>query len=193
MDKDLQRIDLKVLARAPQPPPLDPILTIFDRWRKEEDAPSDWVDLADYAHMPQGPGVMMAGKREHFSVDTNEPGLGILAQTRKDLDGAVEQRFLEAFRRHLTLATRLLGEAEWPAAITVDSSKWVIAVNDRLNFPNNDETDHALKTGLIAALDHVFGQNGYTLTRDDNPRRRYGYVVEAGEAPSLSDLLGRLK
>lgn len=192
MDKDLQRIDLKVMARAPEPPPLDPILTVFDRWRREEDAPSDWVDLADYAHMPQGPGVMMAGKREHFVVDTNEPGLGVMVQTRKDLDGAVEERFLEAFRRHLTLAVRLVGEPEWPQAIQVESGKWLVAVNDRLHFPNDDETDADLKTGLVAALDRLFGEGAYTLSRDDNPRRRYGYVVEASSAPDLGELLQRL-
>ncbi len=192
MENDLQRIDLKVLAIAPAKPPLDPILTIFDRWRKEEDAPSDWVDLADYAHMPQGPGVMMAGKRENFAVDTNEPGLGILLQTRKDLDGAVEQRFLEAFRRHLRLAARLAGEAEWPSEIKVDSSKWLITVNDRLHFPNNDESEHELKTGLVAALDHIFGQNGYQLKRDEDQRHRYGYALQADSSPALGDLLAHL-
>ena len=150
MEKDLQRIDVKVLARAPEPAPLDPILTVFDRWRKEEDAPSDWIDLADYAHMPQGPGVMMAGKREHFAVDTNEPGVGILdadsqgagRDRRGALCGGVPPAF-DVRRR------RLMGEAEWPAAIEVDGGRWVIAVNDRLQFPNNDATDAELKAGLV--------------------------------------------
>ena len=101
MANDLQRIDWKVQVETPEKYSVDPLLTVFERWRQETDAPEDWVDLADYAHMERGPKVMMAGKRDHFSLDTNVPGPGLLLQTRKGLAGSIEERFIEAMKRRL--------------------------------------------------------------------------------------------
>ena len=188
MQNDLQRIDLKALLDVAEGTKYEPILTVFDRWRQETDAPSDWVDLADYAHMRQGPAVIMAGKREHLAIDTNEPGPGVLVQTRKDLSGDVSERFLEAFRRHLALSTRLTSEPEWPSGIQVRGGDWVVAVNDRLGFPNSEETDEQLRAGMTAALDRLFGEGGYDLTREENAESRYGYRVRAEGNPTLKEL-----
>jgi hypothetical protein len=191
MANDLQRIDLKVLLDGPARPKVDPLLTAFDRWRQETSAPSDWIDLADYAHMQHGPAVMMAGKREHISIDTNQPGPGILVQTRKDLAGSIEERFAEAFRRHLALSVRLTGEPEWPSELAVNGGEWIIAINDRLNFPNNDASDQALREGLIALLDNLF-TDGYNLGRDADPQHRLSYRLRAEGNPGLTELAVKL-
>lgn len=192
MANDLQRIDWKVQVEAPEKYSVDPLLTVFDRWRQEPNAPEDWVDLADYAHMARGPRVMMAGKRDHFSLDTNVPGPGLLVQTRKGLSGSIEERFIEAMKRHLTLSIRLTGEKEWPANLVPQGARWSVAINDRFNFPNDDATEAALKPGLTAALDRIFGKDGYTLTRDEDPQRRYGYTIQAKTARTLTEILGSM-
>lgn len=191
MEKDLQRIELKVLVDAEGELNLDPLLTIFDRWRQDSESPSDWVDLADYAHMPKGPGVMMAGKRENFALDLNDPGPGIFFSGKKDFSGSLEERFLEAFRRFLTLAAALVAEQEFPAEFRVRPGDWEVVVNDRLDFPNTDESDRAVRPGLEAALDKLFGRASYSIERESDPQRRLGYSVRAQGAPTLSDLLAR--
>jgi hypothetical protein len=141
--------------------------------------------------MQHGPAVMMAGKREHISIDTNEPGPGILVQTRKDLSGSIEDRFAEAFRRHLTLAVRLTKEPEWPADLRVRGGDWIISINDRLNFSNDEEGDQALRQGLVALLDRLF-TDGYDLERDADPQRRLAYRLRAEGNPGLSETAARL-
>ncbi len=186
MANEVERIDLKVFVDAPADANLDPILTVFDRWRQEDGAASDWIDLADYAHMKRGPGVMMAGKREHFAIDTNEPGIGILCSVRAGLSGTSEERFAEAFRRHLALAKRLIGEPEWPAEFAVRSGEWEVSINDRLGFPNTDENEAVLRPALESATKGFSGN--VELTRDSDPQRRLGWSIRAAEAPPLSDL-----
>ena len=115
----LQRIDVKQLLDAPANPDLDAFLLIFDRWRQRDDHPSDWVDLADYAHMPKGPGILIAGKRDTFSVNLNPPGPGLMTSVRKGLEGTLEDRFREAFRRARELNAAILAEPEFPGAFTV--------------------------------------------------------------------------
>ena len=71
---DIQRINVKLLAQAPAGFKLDPFLAIFGRWRHEE-SPEVWVDLADYAHMAQGQGIAIIGKRGNFSPISKEDEL----------------------------------------------------------------------------------------------------------------------
>ena len=189
---DLQRIDLKVFLDAPAGVKYEPVLTVFDRWRQQTDHPSDWVELADYGHMQQGPAILMAGKRDRIAVDTNLPGPGILVQTQKGLAGSIEERFVEAFRRHLEMSTKLVGEPEFPSQIAVRGGDWLVTINDRLQFPNNEATNQAVHSGMVAALDRLFGDVGYDLERDTDPQRRYAYRVRAKGEPTLAELASRI-
>ncbi len=189
---DLQRIELKVFLDVPADVRFEPVLTIFDRWRQQEDHPSDWVDLADYGHMKQGPVMLMAGKRDRVAVDTNLPGASLMVQTQKGLSGSIEERFVEAFRRHLSMSTQMTSEPEFPAGVTPRGGDWLVTINDRLQFPNNDATDQAVRSGMVAALDRLFGDAGYDLERDTDPERRYAYRVRAEANPTLTELAAKL-
>jgi len=191
MEKDLQRISVKLFADTPPGFSVDPFLAIFGRWRNETDHPARWVDVADYAHMVQGPGILLVGKQGSFAANMDEPGFGLLYSGKQDFEGDVEQRFLEAFRRALELQKRLVSEPEFPEAVKLRTGDWLVFVNDRLDFPNTDETDELLKPGIQAALDTLFGPGAYQWTREPDPERRYGYRVQANPAPTLDQLIER--
>ena len=172
MKHDLQRIDVKLLLDTPPNPNIDVFLVIFDRWRQRKDHPCDWVDLADYAHMPSGPGILIAGKRDRFSIDLNPPGPGLLTSTRAGLEGSLEDRMREAFRRARELNRDVMSEPEFPADFSVSAEGWEIYINDRLAFPDSDASDALVRPALAAALgagpDAIIrrrtrsGQLGYT-------------------------------
>ena len=174
MQPDLQRIDVKLLLDCPPDPDLDQFLVIFDRWRKADDHPADWVDLADYAHMPGGPGILIAGKRDTFSVNLNPPGPGLLTSVRRGLEGSLEDRFREALRRARELNAAVTAEPEFPAEFAVREGAWEIYLNDRLGFPNTDPTDRLVRPAVAAAL----GVVPESLTRELDSRNRLGYSAK---------------
>ncbi len=176
MDDGLQRIDVKLLLDAPADLDLDPFLAIFDRWRKQLDHPSDWVDLADYAHMPSGPGILIAGKRDTFSVNLNPPGPGLLTSVRNGLEGNLENRFREALRRARELNSAVLAEPDFPVGFRVIDGAWEVFLNDRLRFPNSDESDSIVRRGLATAL----GVSPGSLARHSVSYDRLGYSVRLG-------------
>ncbi len=178
MEPDLQRIDVKMLAEAPADLSLDPFLAIFSRWRKQQDE-SDWIDVADYAHMPNGAGIMLIGKQGSFSVNQDSPGIGLLYSGRKDFNGSLDQRVIEAFRRCLRLTKPLLAESDYPKQLKPLPGSWEIFINDRLHFPNTEETDGHLHGPIKAALDALFGANQYSMEREKDPQRRYAFSIRA--------------
>ena len=189
---DLQRIHLKLLAEAPADFIVDPFLAIFARQRHDAESPEEWVDLADYAHMPKGAGMLLAGQRANFSIDLHDPGPGFLYGGKGGLKGSVEQRVLETFRRCLALVEALLAEPEYPPSLQPVWGAWELVVNDRLQAPNTVEIDALLRPGIVAALDFLFGPGAYTAERESDPRRRYGVSIRADPAPTLEDFKGRL-
>ena len=185
---DLQRIDLKALVDAPRDANLDALLGIFGRWRNDKDDPARWIDLADYAHMSRGAGILLVGKQGMFGMTRFDPALGLLYSGRAGYEGSCERRVLESFRRHLALTTALLGEPDYPAELKTLSGTWELSVNDRLDFPNNEETDRALRPCIEAALDKLFGRGSYQMIPENDRQRRYGFALHANSA-DLNQLL----
>ena len=173
MQDSLQRVDLKQMIDSGIEPDLDPFLVIFDRWRKQDDHPADWVDLADYAHMPEGPGILIAGKRETFSVNLNPPGIGLLTSVRRGLEGSLEDRFRESLRRARRLNEALMAEPEFPGEFRIVEGAWEVFVNDRLLFPNTDESDTLVRPQLAAAM----GVDAQSLERHADAGGRLGYSI----------------
>ena len=169
----LQRIDIKLLIETTDDINLDPFLVIFNRWRQQKDHPADWVDLADYAHMRSGPGILIAGKRDTFAIDLNPPGPGLLTSTRAGLSGDLTERFRTAKRRAQEFNEAVLSEPEFPASMNPQGAEWVVFLNDRLNFPNNDETDEKVRPALAAALEI----SPDSLVRSGNELSRLSFLV----------------
>ena len=192
MEPDLQRINAKLMADAPADLNIDSILAIFGRWRHDKDHPSDWVDLADYAHMARGQGILLVGKQGNFSVDLTDPGPGLLYAGKKDFQGPAANRVLEAIRRCLALAVPLVGEPEYPTGLKLQPGWWELTINDRLDFPNTDETDGQLGPDIRSALDTVFGAGNYRAEREPNPGRRYAYSVRAKWPGGVKELLEKV-
>lgn len=190
MGIDLQRINVKMLAQAPPDFELNPFLAIFGRWRNDKEHPEVWVDLADYAHMPKGPGVVLIGKRGNFSIDLADPAPGLLYCGKRDYEGSNEQRILETFRRGIGLVKPLLAEADYPPQLQLQPEAWELTFNDRLDTPNTDATDAELRPGIDAALKTLFGDGGYEAQRETDPERRYAFSIRAKHSIDL-DALGK--
>ena len=184
---DLQRINVKLFTHAPFDLNLDPFVDIFGRWREDAEDPSQWVDLADYAHVDRGPGVMLIGKRGNLSFDLAAPGPGILYANKSGLDGTPAERVMETFRRHLALVARLIKEQEYPKDLAPRPGSWEIVFNDRVATPNTDAIDSQLKPAVQLALEQLMG-TGSTLTREIDPQRRYGFVVDHSAIANLEGL-----
>ena len=193
MSADLQRIHVKLLADAQPDLGLDPFLAIFGRWRQDKSHPSQWIDLADYAHMAKGPGILLVGKQGNFSANRDDPGLGLLYAGKAGFEGSEEERVLEAFRRCLELTQAVLEEPEYPTGLKLEPGSWELFINDRLNFPNNEATDAVLRSSIETALNTLFGVGGYTLARDGDPQRRYAFSIRAATSGDLAELLDKVK
>lgn len=194
MITDLQRIQIKLLTNAPHDLRLEPFLDIFGRWRHDKPAENSagWVDVADYAHVARGPGILLAGYHAHFSFDMADPAPGSLYYARKGLSGSTVDRVSAALKVCLELTKRLAAEPEFPPGIEFRTDCLELHFPDRLETPNMAETDTELHPVVQRALDMLYGLNGYSLTPHEDPKQPYGFSVWAKSAEPLDTLLHRL-
>ena len=191
MIPNLQRIQIKIAAAAPPGMSLDPFLEIFARWRKESH-PAEWVDLADYAHLPRGPGIVLVGQRLNFAFDLSDPGPGVLYSARKGLTGSHAERLLSALRACLELSKRLVAEPEFPKDARLRTDSLEIRFNDRLETPNTPSTDAELRPAVEQVLNTLFGTGEYELRAPADLGDCYGFSVRAKKAEPLDALLDRI-
>jgi hypothetical protein len=188
----LQKINVKLFTDAPATLELAPFLDIFARWRGDASHPSQWIDLADYAHVTKGPGIMLIGKQGNLALDLRDPGPGILYANKAGLEGSVQERILEVFRRCLALTLALSEEPEYPQALAPRPGFWELAINDRLKAPNTDATDLALRPAIESTLARLFGSD-HTLLREADLSRLYGFVIHAKQITDLETFGLRLQ
>ena len=193
---DLQRIYIKILTDAPPTLNLEPFLVIFARWRAEKNHPAgwptEWVDVADYAHVSRGAGILLAGFNTNFSFDMADPAPGILYAARKGLSGTHAERIALALRSAVEMSRRLTAEPEFPKNVHVRMGEMEVSFPDRLECPNNSATDRELRPPLQQILDRVLGSGRYDLVRNGDPAQAYGFSVRAKSKEPLEAMLQRL-
>ncbi|MBI3895794.1 MAG: hypothetical protein HY313_07660 [Acidobacteria bacterium] len=188
MIHNLQRIQIKIFSNAPRDLSLEPFLEIFARWRKEKH-PAEWVDLADYAHISRGPGIVLIGQRCNFAFDMADPAPGILYTAKKGLTGTPLERLHSALQWFLELSQRLVGESEFPSSAMPRTDLLEIRFTDRLETPNAASTTMELRPAVQQMLDVIYGSCGYELIPQTDARQCYGFSVQAKQALPLGALL----
>ena len=196
---DVQRIHIKILTDAPANLNLNPFLDIFGRWRGEKDHPAGWVDLADYAHVPRGMGIVLVGFQANFAFDmTDDEGRsapGILYAAKKGLAGTYVERIASVLKSCLELSQRLIAEKEFPPGVHLRTDALEIRFADRLVTPNTKETYEELCPAVLKVLDRLFGTSTsgcYNLVPGSDLAQVLGCSVRAKKSEPLETLQKRL-
>jgi hypothetical protein len=145
-------------------------IAVFHRWIQKGGLPEMAIDVADYAHIPAGPGVILVCREASYSLDNHDGRLGLLYQRKTD-DGASDQASLNwAYDSAVTACRRLEGEPEFKSH-KFDEREFAITWNDRALYPNTDESWQRVRPSVVTFLDALFGAGGYKLTRTGQDRR----------------------
>lgn len=151
---DIVRIGAKLYADDPGALDLPALIPLFHGWIQDGRLDGLPIDVADYAHVPDGPGVMLIGHEADRSLDLGEGRPGALYQRKREPEGTLEDRFAAAIAAADELADGL--EAD-PAAggLRFGRDEILLRVTDRLAAPNEDPTLDALRPAIEAALERV--------------------------------------
>jgi len=150
------------------------------------------LDVADYRHVPEGPGVVLIGHEGNYSVDNTDDRLGVRYNRKAALDGSNQDRLKQAARAALTACQRLEAESRLGGKLRFDGQEMEIFINDRLLAPNNEATREAFKSDFATFLQQLFRGGKFTTSFSSDTRRLLGVSVKTAEPVRLADLLANL-
>src|SRR5258708_27627083 len=139
----IQHVRVKVFARQPVSIDQGVAITVFHRWIQERVCPEMLIDVADYRHVPNGPGVMLIGHEANYSLDNTKGRLGLL-YSRQQEGGGAQENLRQAFDAAVAACRRLEKEPALPRKVAFDSGEGGVSIKERLVAPNPEETQIAL-------------------------------------------------
>jgi hypothetical protein len=186
---DWQHLNVKFFVEEPETVDLAPYTAVFNRWIQDKAVDDELlIDVADYRHVPDGPGVVLVGHEANYSLDNAEGRLGVLYNRKAPVSGTPGQRLAHAVRAALLAARRLAVDP----GLRVSGQALQLIVNDRLLAPNTPETVAEMRPELTAFFDRLYGPDRYTVERREEPRARLTLDIRAKDPIGVDGLLERL-
>ncbi len=178
---DLDRFCIKFFARPGAEVDEAIFIDIFHEWIRQKKLGGILIDVADYRHVPEGPGIMLISHEINFAMDHADGRLGLLAQRKLGHGRNHQERLLELVQATAAFGTLLEADLRVAGKLSLEGGMFHYMSNDRLLAPNTEASFAALKPDLAAAAAIIYpGHQGVSLTRLQNdPRDRLTVVVEA--------------
>jgi hypothetical protein len=172
----LQHVNVKFFLLEGENVDQGEVLNLFHEWIQENKLDDLLIDVADYRHVPEGPGVILVAHNAFYSLDNAQGRLGLLFNRRTPVDGDAQQVLTQALEAARNFARLMAGEERFEGKVILDRKSLQIVVNDRHFAQNTDETFAALLPDTEAALNQTLGERSYTFKR--TPDRRARFTVE---------------
>lgn len=186
---NLQHINIKFFIENPEEVKLEEYSEVFNNWIQRRVTAELLIDVADYLHVHNGPGLVLIGHEADYSLDNRAGRLGLLYNRKAQLNGSIQEKLTQAAQAALT-AARLL---EKENGVKFHGQEVQVLINDRLLAPNTAETFAALEPDLRTFFDRLYNGTEYSLTyQNADPRERFTVDVKAGARFDVETLLKTL-
>ena len=82
---NIQQASVKLFLTDSSGLDLDSFIPVFHEWIREKRLPDHLlIDVADYRHVPNGPGVMIIAHEAHYGIDSGNGEPGFLYTRKRD-------------------------------------------------------------------------------------------------------------
>ncbi|HEY7393421.1 MAG TPA: hypothetical protein VH559_01170 [Gemmatimonadaceae bacterium] len=170
MISNVRRVCAKLYADRALALKDDVFVALFHEWIQKRSLPGVLLDVADYMHVPDGPGIILVGYATTFALDRGDGRFGLLAQRRRP-DRDARSAIASAVRELLEVATRLEADKRLEGALVFDRSVVRVEVNDRLHAQNSDASFEALAPIAREVIAEVLGRSAVAVERVENDLR----------------------
>jgi len=143
----IRRFSVKYFVQGDFAFDLDALIPIYHRWIQQHALEGLLLDVADYKHVFQGPGILLIGHEGDYGFDLRKGRAGLRYSYKRGLTGNLSEDLQTALRRAADAARKLEGE-ESLNGLRFDLSEVEITFEDRLNVPNTPEAFAQIESSL---------------------------------------------
>jgi hypothetical protein len=189
---DLHKFGIKFFAADAEGIDILKLIPIYHRWIQQNALEDLLIDVADYSHVPAGPGVMLIAHDGNYALDETGHERGVVYYSKHELTGELPERFARVARKALRAAQLMSEDTELGGALKLPGNRLEFFANDRLAAPNTDAAYAELQPALDTFLNRLYAGAPYSLAREADPKERLSVRVRAEGEVGLKTLLARL-
>lgn len=193
------RYDLKMFLENPAGVNLEAFIPLFHRWIQDQRLPELLIDVADYRHVPQGPGVILIAHDAHYVIDRTDDRLGLLYSRRRETHASrqglhsPEDRLVSVLQCALTACQHIETDPTWHGQLAFRGNEWLLRINDRLAAPNSTAMYDELCQFLEPLLATLYPASQITIEHVREDTSPLTVLVKTTENPAIATLLARLE
>lgn len=189
------RIGVKLFVSEPSAVKLEDVVPVFHSWIQQQALAGNLlIDVADYLHVPNGPGIVLVAHEANYATDRADGKLGLFYQRKRPVAaGTLQERLAAAFREALTAAWLLEQDPRLNGQWKFDSRRIHIRIADKLQAPNKPETFDAMKPELTAFLTKVLGTSDFRMERYEDERVTFEVRVTTPVQVGVEGMLARVQ
>jgi hypothetical protein len=188
------RLQIKYFVENPSQVDLSAFTGIYQRWIQERNLEGVLIDVADYRHVHEGPGIILLGHESDYGMDEGRGQLGLLYTRKRQVDDTFQKQLHNAFRLSLTAASLLEAEPVLQSKLKFRTDNIEIRFPDRLQVPNTPESLDLVRGEVTSALAAVYGSRPVSFTPiSEDKRQMFTLGVQAAGSTGVAELLQQLQ
>ena len=188
----LQHVNFKFFLKDPESVDLHAVVPVFHSWIQEQATDELLLDVASYAHVKDGPGILLIGHEADYSLDLTDGHLGLRYNRKAPIEGGNVARLRQAARAALKALDRLEKDERLQNKVSFNGRDIQFFINDRLLAPTDPETQQAADPDIRAFLSELLAGEAFSLVYEADPRRLFGARVHLANQLLVKELLRNL-
>jgi hypothetical protein len=189
---DLHKFGIKFFAADAEKLDILKLIPMYHRWIQQDALEDLLIDVADYSHVPAGPGIMLIAHEGNYALDETGHERGVVYYSKHRLAGELPERFALVARKALKSALLMSEDEDLQGALKLPGNRLQFFANDRLVAPNTDAAYDELEPAFRAFLERLYGEAPFTLKRETDRKERLSWRVTAEGEVAIETLLERL-
>ncbi len=152
-----QRVGVKVFVEDQEAFDRARMIEVFHRWIQEDRLPGTLVDVHDYTHVQEGPGVLLIAHEWHLRTDEAGGRIGLEYEMKREASGTFSERLGEAVASALEAAAALEQDTAGDNPVRFVTDEMVFRFTDRLAVPATDAAFEEVTPELEKVLADLYG------------------------------------
>ena len=177
MNTDLQKFGIKLFFQPNGSYPYRDFIPELHRWIQNESISEHMlIDVVDYSHILDGPGIMLVAHEGHFSLDQENNKPGILYMRKTDISGSFQDRFNKVLSITIQ-AAQLLSNNNINKELNFSHNSFRFISNDRRIAPNTLENQELYRDVVNEALENNYSDEAWSIEDFSSEDERLAFTV----------------
>jgi hypothetical protein len=184
-----ERLQLKIYLHQTEHFELEALIPVFHRFIRDRSLAELMIDVVDYSHVSNGPGVVLIGHAADYYVGELDGAFGLVFSRKRSAPPA-ETRLSDAFQRLLNVAHLL--EREGSMKLEFRTNQYSLRLTDRLHAPSDAASFEEAKIAATGLLGRLYEGAAISIERHSEPRGPLGLDIKIDASPAIETLLAKL-